>query len=158
MKRITAGLLALLACTPPESEEVTSVTFGGGLCPYGACHAELTLDGDAVTYDGLDVNGDPWSNSGTLTADGAAALADAEASVAGVPLDETYGCPGCDDGAAITVTLRADDGETRSTTYEGGDPPPELAELDAVLMDIAAALTTCVASDLVELDPGCAVP
>jgi hypothetical protein len=50
-----------------------------------------------------------------------------------------HGCPDCADGGAEWIE-RAGDGETLRATFEYGDPPPQIADLQAALRSLRERL------------------
>jgi hypothetical protein len=136
------------------------VLLGGGwsfgFC-QGACVGQFGLNGAAArfTITGHQAE-DPvfLDNRGILTEEGLEAVYMVMVELRDVPLEERYGCPDCDDGGASHVTIAREDGSSMHT-YEFGEPPPELAELDALLGELISALETCVSTAYIEIDPGC---
>lgn len=170
----TAALI--LACAGPgctddgasEADEQASEDEGGeadatisaagwsfGEC-LGKCSGTLTLAAD----DALDLAILDWEtqttvgNTGTLTAAGREQIDAAAAALVGVALDETYGCPDCDDGGASRITLIRE-GQSTEHNYEFSNPPAELAPADALVTELIAALRTCTDGELLTLDEGC---
>jgi hypothetical protein len=88
-----------------------------------------------------------------LTSQGAARL---ESLATSLPedLQETYGCPDCADGGASFLALLRDSDSHRSE-YEYGNPPAELAAIDAFLKEVMDALGQCRATADVTLDGSC---
>jgi hypothetical protein len=136
------------------------VLLGGGwsfgFC-QGPCVGQLGLNGAAARFT---ITGhraeDPvfLDNRGMLTQEGLEAVYMDMAALRDVVLQERYGCPDCDDGGASHVTIgRAN--ETSTHTYEFGEPPPELAEVDTLLGELMSALETCTSTPYIEVDSGC---
>jgi hypothetical protein len=127
-----------------------------GFC-QGACVGELGINGAAVRFT---MTGhrpeDPvyLDNRGMLTQEGLEAAFRVMQELRDVMLEERYGCPDCADGGASQVII-ARDGASSIHTYEFGNPPPELAAVDALLADLMRALETCTPSTYLELDAGC---
>lgn len=136
------------------------VLLGGGWsfghC-QGACIGELGLNGAAArfTITGHQVE-DPvfLDNRGILTPEGLEAVYTTMVELRDVPLEERYGCPDCADGGASQVTIVRED-ETSIHTYELGEPPAELAELDTLLRELMSALETCISTEYIDIDPAC---
>ncbi|MCB9553322.1 MAG: hypothetical protein H6705_15865 [Myxococcales bacterium] len=142
------------------------IVLGGsrsfGECLEG-CVSRLSLgipaDGamcDRVTLEVCDNNFDGFCSvhEGTLSPEAHAAARGVAQMLAGVALDERYGCPDCaDGGASAVILLRA--GARSEHTYETGNPPAVLAEADALVSGLIDALRRCEATALVSPDPGC---
>lgn len=146
----------LIGEPPSSTRTLVSAGWSFGFCG-GACVGELAFDGTAVqlTITGHEPGGEVYlDNAGDLTGDGLQALQTALAALTGVALEETYGCPDCVDGGASHVTL-ARDGVTSTHTYEYGEPPEVLTELDALLEKLNDALETCTANEYIEIGDGC---
>lgn len=143
------------ATSSPEQPLVGGGT-SFGMCA-GYCRREIVIRRDGRVILDLSAWGErprPIRNRGRLALD---ALAEARALAAhldGVPLEETYGCPDCTDGGAAWVSLW-DRREPVSSTYEFGEPPPELADVDRLLAGLMDALETCVSTDAVRVETGC---
>lgn len=141
---------------PLEAPVLVSGGWSFGHC-IGQCVGELAVDGADLrfTITGHQAE-DPvyLDNTGTLTAEGLEAVQSAQAALAGEALEQRYGCPDCADGGASHVTLSRD-GETSTHTYEFGDPPAVLAELDAWTASVMAALESCSANAFVEITADC---
>jgi len=131
--------------TGPAPE--TRLSAGGwsfGEC-IGSCKTDVTIEGTTVslTISGWD-NTIYAENSGTLD-DTVAGLPKAIAeALIGTDLQETYGCPDCADGGASYITLIREDAES-THNYEYSDAPEALADADAFIASIAAALQSCSA-------------
>lgn len=144
--------------TPPPLEAPVLVSAGWsfGFCA-GQCVGTLTVDGAELRYS---ITGhqpeDPvyLENAGTLTPAGLEAVHAAQAALADEALEERYGCPDCADGGASHVTLSRYD-EVSTHTYEFNNPPAVLAELDALIASVMAALESCSANQLVEITADC---
>jgi hypothetical protein len=136
-----------------------AVVGGGwsfGFCA-GGCVGELALGGAAAR---LVISGHTpdetvyVDNTGTLTGEGREMLRQAGADLGNTPLQETYGCPDCDeDGAAHVVLVRG--GELSTHTYELGKPPAELAAIDALTDILMNALEICNSNAYIEVAPSC---
>lgn len=138
-----------------DGPRLVSAGTSFGMC-LGFCERTLSVDGASVTMEAVDREGPTRTVTGTLSGDAAADLAAAVAAVDVAALEETYGCPDCADGGAATLTFTpADGGPAVTSTYEFGNPPPELAAVDAVTAPVVDALSTCEPSPLVEPGPGC---
>lgn len=141
---------------PPDALVLVSGGWSFGHC-IGQCVGELTVDDAALRFT---ITGhqdeDPvyLDNAGGLTELGEEALRSILAELAGEKLEERYGCPDCADGGASHVTL-ARDGVISTHTYEFNDPPPVLAELDALLDSLMAALESCSANEYVAISDEC---
>jgi hypothetical protein len=141
---------------PPGRVVLESAGWSFGHC-LGQCVGDLAVDGGALRYT---ITGhrpeDPvyLDNAGTLTELGDEALRSILAGLAGETLEERYGCPDCADGGASHVTL-ARDGVTSTHTYEYNAPPSVLAELDALIDELVAALESCSANEYVAISAGC---
>jgi len=155
------ALLALLALTGcPDDVEYTqlvlSMSSWAGECAGGPCSQDLDFDADGtMTLTGADWDGTGYiANAGSMTEDGTERLHELEDDLRDVTLEDTYGCPDCDDGGGMTIVLDTEAGEA-STDYPTGEAPTELADIDAWFRDVVIALTTCVASPNVEPDTEC---
>ncbi|MEZ4472669.1 MAG: hypothetical protein R3F60_18170 [bacterium] len=91
---------------------------------------------------------------GTLTPTSHARIRTLAAALVGVELQEQYGCPDCADGGASSVLLRRGGVESKHT-YETGNPPAELAALDALVQGLLGDLARCESTDRVTVFPGC---
>lgn len=151
---VVAVLLGLVSgCTveevAPGSVQTMRVWYGE--C-WGLCVQELSIESGHVNLVGRNWDNTVWGEpSGDLTAEGVAELQSIDLTLRDLALDETYGCPDCNDGGGVTVS-RKDFGES---SYEVGDPPEELEVLDAFFFDLVGAMSTCTASDLFEPDADC---
>ena len=123
----------------------------------GACKGDLGVTDAAVRYkiDGHEID-DPLflDNRGVLTRAGLEAVYMLMDELGDVALQERYGCPDCADDGSSYVTL-ARGGQASIHTYEYGEPPAELADLDVLLRELMTALETCMATAHVDISPGC---
>ncbi len=126
-----------------------------GMCA-GYCGADLSVDGAALVQSGHARAPDEqlYEHHGTLTAEGLARFDDAASALAGVTLEDTYGCPDCADGGAAYVVIATGDGESRHT-MEFGKPPEVLADVYDLSTAVMNALESCEASALVEVAEDC---
>lgn len=156
MRILIPLLLLLTACaptrssgddddSPPDTVNLPDLRYGWsfGKC-WGECRGDLYVspDGDLAfqttgweneTY--LDITG--TIHGGSLDAiDEAYAALDREA------LEAQYGCPDCADGGAEHIYF-FDDLDPPSSVFEWGSPPPELADLQGLLRELALAMQSC---------------
>lgn len=137
---------------------VPEIVGGGssfGECD-GLCVAELRIAGREVS-----LTRRSWDRSeqvvakGTLSDAARVELDEMERALAGVRLEETYGCPDCADGGAAWIDLVPVEAATRAT-YEFGTAPEVLARWEDFRRDVAEALATCATGDLVTVVEPCA--
>lgn len=127
-----------------------------GFCA-GGCVGDLSLGGAAAR---LVITGNMSDdtvyvdNTGTVTEEGRQVLRQAGTDLGDVALEETYGCPDCEEGGAAHVVL-ARGGAITTHTYELGKPPPELAEIDVLIDILMYALETCDSNEYIEVAPSC---
>jgi hypothetical protein len=140
--------------------EEPAIAGGGwsfGFCE-GGCVGALSLGGAAarLVITG-NVSDEPVyvDNTGTLTAEGRQVLRQAGIDLGDAALEETYGCPDCEDGGAAHVVL-VRGGEISTHTYELGKPPDELAEIDVLVDILMNALEICNSNAYIEVAPSCA--
>lgn len=141
-----------------EAEALTVAAAGTsyGECG-GACVSTLSIDQGALHYDLTGYDSDVYANNdGLLTELGAGQLAEMEAKLAArIELQETYGCPDCDDGGAAWATLQTADGASTTHTWEAGNAPEEFLELSLMVNDLVTALRECEASSHVTVHSSC---
>jgi hypothetical protein len=139
--------------------EEPAIAGGGwsfGFCE-GGCVGALSLGGAAAR---LVITGNMSDetvyvdNTGTLTDEGRQVLREAGAALGDAALQETYGCPDCEDGGTAHVVL-VRGGEISTHTYELGKPPAELAEIDVLVDILMNALEICNSNAYIEVAPGC---
>lgn len=139
--------------------EEPAIAGGGwsfGFCE-GGCAGELSLGGAAAR---LVITGNMSDdtvyvdNTGTLTGEGRQVLRQAGTDLGDAALEETYGCPDCDEGGAAHIVL-VRGGEIATHTYELGKPPDELAEIDVLVDILSNALETCNSNAYIEVAAGC---
>jgi len=121
---------------------ITTVTF--------LTDGEVELLAEGWNEEGNDL--EPTTATGTLSDAAASDWETLLAEVNSLTLDEVYGCPDCDDGGGVSV-LREN---MTPTDYPAGDPPDVLADFDAFLWPVRAALTDCVSSEEISVAEGCA--
>jgi hypothetical protein len=142
--------------TDTDTDPVTlySVASFFGEC-VGACQHTVTFDdGVSLTIEGWSTTGALATQSGTLTSAGDAELRRVDADLVAATLEETYGCPDCADGGGMRLLL----GRSASApehTWEYGNPPPVLVDVDALFHDLRDALVDCSGSPWVTPDAGC---
>lgn len=140
-------------CTGPDATEVTLISGGYsfGEC-IGACRWELTLEGDDATLTVSDWGDEPALHTadGTFTTAGMEELALILGDLQGVELQETYGCPDCDDGGEAHAML--DRGLVEPLhSWPMGEPPTVLEDLDDFILGTIDDLSDCKETD--ELAP-----
>jgi hypothetical protein len=155
MRRILPLFFLLAACAPtrdggggdppPPDSDRPGLGFGWsfGMCG-GECLSDLVLAPDgAVT---LETSG--WGGELYTVVTGTAQEATEEAVDAAwealdrEALQQTYGCPDCADGGAEYASF--DDGLAPArSTWEWGNPPPELQALWDVLHPLLEAMRAC---------------
>lgn len=141
---------------PEPAPALVETGWSFGLC-QGACRGILTFNADQVRFviRGWDEESPRYvDNVGTLTREGREVLQKILSELAGVMLQDVYGCPDCADGGASHVTL-ARGGQVTTHTYEFFNPPPALSELDAWRTEIMAALEVCSDTALVTANADC---
>ncbi len=123
-----------------------TATVSFGLCA-GDCRFNMTRS----TTDPVQVLFEVCDNLGTtcrqevmlqLNEAGLRQLQSAQDQLRMVTLEDVYGCPDCADGGATAFTIEAESGES-SHSYEFRNPPDELTELDAFLMDMYDSMLAC---------------
>jgi hypothetical protein len=131
------------------SSSLLGAGWSFGMC-MGYCRADLVVEGDLLVLTGRDQAGNftLFTNSGSLTSAGRDRLDRAVAALAGVPLEEVYGCPDCADGGAAYLTLSLA-GAISQHSMEFGNPPAELAEIHDLALAIIDALEGCQSGELV---------
>ena len=134
---------------------LTGAGWSFGLC-MGYCHRDLAVDGDRVSFRGLDRDAEVplFVNRGVLTDTGLQALAATTAAIEVSTLQEVYGCPDCADGGAAYLVLRQDGIESRHLV-EFGRPPAELGPAYQLTQALMSALETCNPGELVTVDDDC---
>jgi hypothetical protein len=143
--------------TTSASPRIVEAGWSFGFC-LGPCRGVLGIDGEALSLRVTDRTGNQGiaTNRGRLTARGSARLAGVAATLPeGLP--DQYGCPDCADGGASWLTV-AREGETRRTSYEYGNPPPELAAADEILASLMEALRQCQETPDLLPEAGCSPP
>jgi hypothetical protein len=146
----------------PEQQALSASSEGIWLSTrysFGFCRGECIT---TVSRDGVDLSltacthtqGCPRSNTATLTDEGSRKLEEIEDALAGVRLDNRYGCPDCADVGATSVRLRRDGLET-SHLYQYADAPAPLVALDHLVTDLRLGLDSCTPGPLLKLSPGC---
>ncbi len=146
---------------PPDDDDTPPEPLSGdvgygyyfGECG-GACRGDLVIEaGSDVALTVSDWNGDVYFGGVTaLTGDGTGELLSTLLQLDSDTLQEVHGCPDCADGEYVTFPV--EDSEWRSD-YEYGDPPPELAALDAVMDAIVAELIACDFDFWLQAFPDC---
>lgn len=125
----------------------------------GLCNTDLTIDGADVTITlGSWQDTSSQSAVGRLTTEGGAELAAVQSELDGVHLEATYGCPDCADGGSAWVQVGSSDAAETRSTYEFGNPPPELTQSDRLISSLTDALSTCQSTKLVDVDASCELP
>lgn len=137
--------------SPSESgpARIVSAGYAFGEC-YGYCGHDVELDDERVvathTAWGLEDPPPQIVNQGVLTGDAVIELKILANDLADAGLDPTYGCPDCGDGGSAAVSIQTGD-EIVQSVWQHDDPPPVLADAQAILLDdIAVALRDCVAT------------
>ena len=144
---------------PGSPRRIVGGGFTFGMCA-GYCLTEVTIDDATVTLTRqawADITGEDLPEQivvGELSEVGRQALADLEVEVATATLQTTYGCPDCADGGSGWVAVR-DRGTDRRSTFEYGDPPPELAAIDEFLLGVIETLRECGTDEVVTTGPEC---
>lgn len=142
--------------TEPTSFSAVVVEAGWsfGFC-IGPCRGDLDVEEVALSYRISDRTGQQAivMNRASLTAQGAARLSTLAAALPPDLLDR-YGCPDCADGGASYLVV-ARESVSERTEYEHGNPPPELAAIDAFLESLMAALRECRATPDLTPEPAC---
>ena len=134
----------------PSVDSLVGAGWSFGMC-MGYCSVDLVIGSDgSVVLTGTDRtrNVTLFTNSGSLASVGRERIDGAVAGLAGVPLQDVYGCPDCADGGAAYLTL-SQEGVVSRHDMEFGNPPAELAELHDLAMAIIDALVDCESNDLV---------
>jgi hypothetical protein len=142
----------------PESDSLLGAGWSFGMC-MGYCNADLVISSDGsliLTASDRAGNVVLFSNPGSLTDTGHERIAAEVAELAGVPLQEVYGCPDCADGGAAYLALSRN-GAASHHAMGFGEPPAELADLYDVAMTIMGALEACVSNELVTVADDCEV-
>ena len=134
-----------------------------GMC-VGECVFDLTITANTTSEPPCDrvrlaISGrgglDPVrTNLGLLTPLAHARVTSIAAALLGTTLAAVYGCPDCADGGASEITLSRT-GLVTSHQYEYENPPPPLADADALVQAILSGLRTCQSNEQVEIDSGC---
>jgi hypothetical protein len=146
-------LLEEEVAVPGHSSYMGGGTFFGEC--FGACKMDVMVDGDQVNFTARNWDGTVYvDNNATLTAKGVDMVEALALTLVDVELDETYGCPDCDDGGGAYVILRRND-EDSTHTYPFGAPPAELEACDAFTMLIRTAMAGCQSNDFVEISEDC---
>ena len=144
-------------CTGP-APAVTTILGGGysfGEC-LGACKRDVLIADGAATLKitGWGENESFAENTGTLTETGVAVAAEIAQNLVGTELEETYGCPDCDDGGAAHVILSRMS-VTSTHKYDFGRPPEVLKNADAFATALMLALADCETTNHVVPAGGC---
>lgn len=123
----------------------------------GPCVTTLTISDGALHLDIVGYDDDTYaSNDGLLTDLGQSLLEVMEAELADAgPLQETYGCPDCDDGGLQWARLANADGNVVTHTWEAGDVPEPFLQPALLFRDAVQALSSCEAHDLVIVHASC---
>ena len=156
LQRLAVVLAMLAGCgRRGATPEVVSYELAYGEC-LGVCVFTLTTDDDLVTLTADDTErSEPWVRTTAFTEAGRTAWDDGREGLLDLP--EVSGCPGCDDGGAVELTIYlADLDETRSHRWEQGAPPDGAEAFDAVADEALQALARCEPSDLVQPLADCA--
>lgn len=127
---------------------VVSVEFFGGLCASGPCTTTLDFSTpDAVELTWATVDGEDVLDhvaTADVTEAGLTALDEAEAQIGDTTFDETYGCPGCDDGSAMALSLwGAVTRDLQHTQWQTGSPPSAAEKIEALALALRTELTDC---------------
>jgi hypothetical protein len=154
--RVTVGTASTPGASPtPTMSSLVGAGWSFGMCA-GFCVADLVIDGDRLVLTGAGHRPEEtlFENHGSLTPAGRTRIDDALQALGDTPLEPVYGCPDCADGGAAYLSINRDGVASRHET-EFGDPPAELAELDAFAKSLIDALQQCAANDLVEVGDDC---
>ncbi|WP_437590253.1 hypothetical protein [Sorangium sp. So ce1000] len=131
-----------------------STRYSFGLCS-GECITTVSRDGVALSLTACTRSKSCLrSNQATLTAEGLRKLEAIEDALAGVSLDNRYGCPDCADGGATSVRLRRDGLETLHL-YGYDDAPAPLVALDHLVTELRLGLDSCTSGPLLKVSPDC---
>lgn len=144
-------------CTGPDAPQ-TRLLSGGyqfGEC-LGACKSEVTFAANVVTLTISD-----WGDeaplhigSATLTQTGQADLDRIMTGLTDQELEQTYGCPDCDDGGETHATILRG-AEESIHRWETGEPPVVLEDLDDFIMDTIDDISDCKSTEELEPAAGC---
>jgi hypothetical protein len=141
----------IIADDAPNPEEGEPAIFGAGLS-YGECLGYCT---HRLSLDDRDLelvhtsNGDAPDliSEGRLTDEGAAAIAALRDALAGEVLQETYGCPDCNDGGDAYLDYLPGGDIVYRVHWAADDPAPEVtAAHDLLIDDLLRGLSTCDAT------------
>ena len=155
--RVTVGAAASpdVVAPSPIAASLVGAGWSFGMCA-GFCVADLVIDGDRLVLTGAGHRPEEalFENEGALTPEGRARIDDALDALGDTPLEPVYGCPDCADGGAAYLSI-VRDGVASRHEMEFGDPPAELAELDAIAKSLIDALQQCASSDLADVADDC---
>ena len=164
--------VTLLACDPVVDDDletcdancsgqgrVVSVEFFGGLCATGPCSTTLDLStAEQATLSWSTIDGTnivDHTATAALTTAGITTLANAEADIGDTTFDESYGCPGCDDGGAIALSLWGSvTRDLQRTQWEAGAPPQVAESLENLAFALQTQLKDC-AGDAIAYTEDC---
>lgn len=122
---------------------------------FGECSGECQFDVSIVGYNEVTYVASGWddtvyrANAGTLTLAGLTELGRDTQPLDWIDLDEVYGCPDCNDGGGMTVTI-LDGTITSTTSFPIADPPEFLEGAADLAAALRATLCACEDSDLIE--------
>jgi hypothetical protein len=153
-----ASTLLLVACPAleePQESGIVSVGAFFGEC-LGACRITLELAGDDLL-----LRIDDWTDApplaeqhGTLTPAGRKWRDEIAHALLERDLDPVYGCPDCDDSGGMRLVLDVGPGSTEHT-WEHGNPPAVLADVDRMFHELRDALERCESSDDIDVSSTC---
>lgn len=139
---------------PLSGAALVSVGSSFGMCA-GYCITEVEVTRDRLTMTrSTHSGGDALVTTGRLTDAGRRRLADVEAALAEVDLEERYGCPDCADGGASWVDVTTASGTKRSV-YDYLGPPEVLVDADGLAQLLIETLSTCTASEVARPSDDC---
>ncbi len=160
------GMATWLCLDEPEDCSAVDERFfiSGGGKSFGECTGECRFElathinssGNCATatltvYGITDVT---RTNTGELTALGTALVSGLAVELAGVSLEQVYGCPDCADGGAGRLTLTRDS-NAFATAYEFRQPPEILKRADDFIAAVMVDLDECENSEYVVPSASC---
>ncbi|WP_316788600.1 DUF6438 domain-containing protein [Pedobacter frigoris] len=117
----------------PDDSLIISYGLDVGLC-YGYCNNKLTVKKDQLVLRRTDHNPTITAKvcEGTISTEDWNALKAAINLTEFSKLEETYGCPGCNDGGISWVEITYN-GTTKRVTFESGKEPDNMAAYLSIL-------------------------
>ena len=172
---VAAALLG--ACSGPNTTDssdklasavavakVTAVLNGAGRCVTSTCTMHFAADaiGDTASFSSTRCgDGSCPTKRGRLTAAAQGKAREIGVRLAQSKLEEGYGCPGCADGPTYVAVVHRSDGTNTSHTFDPFDPdesmPEPLRDASSLIDAVSDALGNCKSTDLVQVEPGCAL-